>query len=177
MRQLPTPKPLFLRTLCRKINKDKWMILAFLKSKKARFVEKILVSMNQPPFVPVFDLLCIDSTIHLFLKHHWLIWPVSSDVVLLPWFPSATVCTKVLSVQNSSVCSHCRHWPTLLTLYVTGTELEFRLESKNWQDTSQAHNFADYYHVKLIGKNVCLFFNLSPINKKSVKSNKTQVSV
>lgn len=41
----------------------------------------------------------LESTILLFF---WLIWPVSSDVVLLPWSPSATVCTVVLSARSSS---------------------------------------------------------------------------
>lgn len=63
-------------------------------------------------------LLCIESTIHLFFKHPWLIWPVSSDVVLLPWLPSAPVCTMVLPVQNSS---HRHHRPRPLPLHMTET--------------------------------------------------------
>ena len=102
-------------------------VFASLQLKDQRCGKENLRSMNQSFFFFFFlklwwIWLCIESTIHLVLKHHWLIWPVSSDVVLLPWFPSATVFTKALSVQNISLCSCCHYWPRSLPPCVTVTE-------------------------------------------------------
>lgn len=104
-----------------------------------------LLSMNQSFFV----LACAMHWLvpfNSFLKHHWLILPLSSDVVLLPWFPRATVCIVAPSVQNSSLCSHWHYSPKPLPLHVTETLLK-EFTERNFKNINRGNNRERYWSL------------------------------
>ncbi len=109
---------LFFKDIISQMNRRGEMCSFFSESRERK---NILTSLNQKHKSFVFSCAMLDSTIHLVFWHHQFIWPVSSDVVLLPWLPSATVCTKVLSARKSSLRTHQHHCPRPLPLHVTET--------------------------------------------------------